>query len=103
MIAGQVVDHTVSDPRSTEGICVSQTRCVFQEYNDEIHQQQMEEMMYLNGEKPGAPHAHGAPDGAPRGRGRGAPRGAPRGGILGGGPPVRGAAPRYVLVEGILL
>ncbi|KAL5015902.1 hypothetical protein ScPMuIL_005491 [Solemya velum] len=49
------------------------------EYNDEIHEQQMQELMYLNGDKPVAPP--GGPGG--RGRGRGAPgdRGG-RGGIL---------------------
>ncbi|KAK3089544.1 hypothetical protein FSP39_004466, partial [Pinctada imbricata] len=56
------------------------------EFNDEIHQQQME-MMMMNGDKPA-----GAAGG--RGRGRGAPGAGGRGGILGGGPPVRGAAPR---------
>ncbi|XP_033738651.1 KH domain-containing, RNA-binding, signal transduction-associated protein 2-like isoform X1 [Pecten maximus] len=51
------------------------------DYNDEISQQQMEEMMFLNGEKPTPGGVGGG-----RGRGRGGPRGAGRGGILGGGP-----------------
>ncbi|XP_069126958.1 KH domain-containing, RNA-binding, signal transduction-associated protein 2-like isoform X2 [Argopecten irradians] len=54
------------------------------DYNDEISQQQMEEMMFLNGEKPTP--GGGVGGGPVRGRGRGGPRGAGRGGILGGGP-----------------
>lgn len=46
------------------------------DYNDEIRQQQLQELMYLNG----------GDGGRGRGRGRGAPgqtpRGAPRGGLL---------------------
>lgn len=56
-----------------------------QEFNDEIHQQQMEEMMYLNGEKPAA-------GGGGRGRGRGGPGAGGRGGLL-TSPAGRGAPP----------
>ncbi|XP_064626747.1 KH domain-containing, RNA-binding, signal transduction-associated protein 2-like isoform X2 [Lineus longissimus] len=75
--------------------------------NDEIRQQQMQEMAYLNGEEVGPQHA---PPGPPRGRGRGRP-GPPQGaappqgrigrggGLLAtpqgrGAPPLRGAGGR---------
>lgn len=48
----------------------------FQEYNDEITQQQMQEMNYMsNGSQPTRGGGRGGPGGAPPGRG--APRGAP--------------------------
>jgi len=50
-----------------------------QDDNDEIRQQQLQEMMYINGEKPVGP-----PNGAARGRGRG--RGMPPPGHGRGGP-----------------
>ena len=66
------------------------------EYNDEIAQEQMQQMAFMNGDKPQA----GPPT---RGRGGAARGGAPshggRGGALLGGPPPPspgvGAAPRY--------
>lgn len=44
-----------------------------QDGNDDIRAQQLEEMMYLNGDKPGGPSGGhtGGPSGPPRGRGRG--------------------------------
>lgn len=60
--------------------------------NDDIRQQQFEEMMFLNGEQPGA--GRGGPGGPPRGRGRGRgsapppPRGGGRGGGGGGAGPL---------------
>ncbi|XP_061175346.1 KH domain-containing, RNA-binding, signal transduction-associated protein 2-like [Saccostrea echinata] len=73
------------------------TKFLSPEYNDEIHQQQMEEMMYLNGEK--AAGAGSVPGVGGRGRGRGGPGAGGRGGLLTspagrGAPPPRGAPAR---------
>ena len=67
------------------------------DYNDEIRQQQLQELMYLNGDE--VTNTVAAPPAPPppargRGRGRGMPtpgaRGAPRGGALLATPPGRG-------------
>jgi len=66
------------------------------DYNDEIRQQQLQELMYINGEEgtPLPPPGPPGPGGRGRGRGRGVPPHAPtrgRGGALLATPPVRGA------------
>ncbi len=74
------------------------------DYNDEIRQQQLQELMYLNGDEAGnaappPPPAPGPPAGGPPARGRGRGRGLPpappagrgsRGGALLATPPGRG-------------